>query len=116
MGLPGTGTRGLEGAHRTPGLKPPLKAPRFKVWQCVGCGRIEDPQPCVGICRDVKAEFVPAAAHDAEVRQAREEALALRAVVRRIAGITPRAGEFERSWRALQKQAREALAAYPVVD
>ena len=90
-----------------------MPAPRFKVWQCVGCGRIEDPQPCVGICRDVKAEFVPAAAHDEEVAGLRSEADALRAVVLRIAGTTPRAGSFEGAWTALQQAARAALAAHP---
>ena len=29
-----------------------------KAWQCIGCGRIEAPQPCLGICEDRKVEFV----------------------------------------------------------
>jgi hypothetical protein len=74
----------------------------IKVWQCVGCGRIDDPQPCVGICRDVKVEYVLAADHEAELK-------ALRDVVRVIATTTPRAGEWESAWRALQQQARKAL-------
>jgi hypothetical protein len=89
------------------------EVPRFRVWQCVGCGRIEDPQPCVGICRDVKAEFVPAQAHDEALARAHEEIDALRAIVRRIAGTTPRDGQWEGTWRALQKQAREALSKFP---
>jgi len=32
----------------------------IKVWECVGCGRIDHPQPCVGICQDRKAEYVRA--------------------------------------------------------
>ena len=90
-----------------------MATPRYEIWQCVGCGRIEDPQPCVGICRDVKVEFVPAAAHDEALARLRDEADALREVVRRIASITPREGECRRSWLALQKQARETLAAHP---
>lgn len=90
-----------------------MDVPRYRIWQCVGCGRIEDPQPCVGICRDVKVEFVPAAAHDEALALARAESEALRAVVRRIAGVTPRNGEFESAWRALQRDARSALAAHP---
>ena len=90
-----------------------MDIPRFKVWQCVGCGRIEDPQPCVGICRDVKAEFVPAQAHDEALARTREEIDALHAIVRRIAGTTPREGQVEGTWRALQQQAREALSNFP---
>jgi hypothetical protein len=75
---------------------------RIKVWQCVGCGRIDDPQPCVGICRDVKVEYVLAADHDRAVE-------ALLKVARAIARTTPREGECVRHWRALQAQARRAL-------
>ncbi len=75
---------------------------RIKVWQCVGCGRIDDPQPCVGICRDVKMEYVLAADHDRAIE-------ALVKVARAIAQTTPREGECVRHWRALQSQARRAL-------
>jgi hypothetical protein len=76
---------------------------RRKVWECIGCGRIDDPQPCVGICRDQKVEYVLAADHDRTVA-------ALLEVVRIIATTTPRAGEAERHWKALQDRARRALA------
>jgi hypothetical protein len=23
---------------------------RIKVWQCIGCGRIDSPQNCIGVC------------------------------------------------------------------
>jgi hypothetical protein len=104
----------MESARRTEGLseppgkpadsEPPLRfgAQRRKVWECIGCGRIDDPQPCVGICRDRKTEYVLAADHD--------RALAvLEAVVRTIATTTPRPGEAERHWKALQARARGAL-------
>lgn len=75
---------------------------RRKVWQCIGCGRIEDPRPCIGVCRDEKAEYVLAKEHD--------QALAsLRAVAELIACSTPRQGEALRHWKALQAKAREAL-------
>jgi hypothetical protein len=85
---------------------------RITAWQCIGCGRIEGPQPCVGICQDRKREFVSASDHDAALAQleaacARAEALA--AVVRQIAYTTPRAGEYQRTWRALQERARAVL-------
>ena len=30
----------------------------FVAWQCIGCGRIEGPQPCIGVCQDRKVSFV----------------------------------------------------------
>ena len=82
---------------------------RIKVWQCIGCGRIDDPQPCVGVCRDAKVEDVLASHHDAEIAAARAQIEALRAVVRRIAGTNPRDGQYEATWKALQGAARDAL-------
>jgi len=37
---------------------------RIKAWQCIGCGRIDGPQNCIGICEDRKVEFVYAVEHD----------------------------------------------------
>jgi len=84
---------------------------RITAWQCIGCGRIEAPQQCIGVCRDRKVEFVEADAHDAEVQELRRQAEALFAVVRQIANTTPRKGECERTWQALQARARQALEA-----
>jgi len=42
---------------------------RVTAWQCIGCGRIEGAQPCVGICQDRKTEFVYATDHDEALRQ-----------------------------------------------
>jgi len=78
---------------------------RVTVWQCVGCGKIEAPQPCIGVCRDRQTELVYSS--DYEALQAQAEVLS--AIAREIATITPRDGEWESSYRALQKRAREAL-------
>ena len=75
---------------------------RRKVWQCIGCGRIEDPRPCVGICQDRAEHYVLAAEHDRALE-------GLLKVVRTIATTTPREGEYPRHWRALQERARAAL-------
>ena len=80
-----------------------MELARRKVWECIGCGRIDDPQPCVGICRDQKVEYVLAADHDRAVSE-------LLDIVRLIATTTPRAGEADRHWKALQQRARLALA------
>lgn len=79
-----------------------MEGERVKVWQCVGCGRIDDPRPCVGICRDEKVEYVLAADHERSIA-------ALRSLARAIALTTPREGECRRHWQALQEHARRAL-------
>jgi hypothetical protein len=79
---------------------------RVDVWQCIGCGKIEAPQPCLGVCRDRKAQLVYAEDYDALLA----ETDALRAVVRQIAAVTPHEGECVRTWQALQARARTALA------
>ncbi len=85
---------------------------RLTAWQCIGCGRIEGPQPCIGVCKDRRVDFVYAAEHDealAQLAHAHARAEALAAVVRALAYTTPRAGEWERAYRALQGRARRAL-------
>jgi hypothetical protein len=86
----------------------PLARPetgRVTVWECIGCGKIEAPQPCLGVCRDRKTELVYASDYDA--LEAHAEVLAR--IAREIATITPREGEWESSYRALQARARAAL-------
>ncbi len=83
-------------------------------WRCIGCGRIEGPQPCIGVCQDRKVQFVYAAEHTqalARLAEAESRRGALESLVRRLATTRPRAGEWERSYRALQDEARRALAA-----
>lgn len=75
-----------------------MPAERLKAWQCIGCGRIEGHQPCIGICQDRPTQFVYA-----------EEYERLEAFVRQVATITPRGGEWERTYRALQQRARSLL-------
>ena len=36
----------------------------IKAWQCIGCGKIEAPQNCIGICEDRKVELVYASEHE----------------------------------------------------
>jgi len=82
-------------------------------WQCIGCGRIEAPQTCLGICQDRRVEFVYAfelRETERELASAQRERDALSALARRLAWSHPRDDEWERSYRALQAQARELLA------
>ena len=85
-----------------------------KAWQCIGCGKIEAPQTCVGVCQDRKVEFVHAFEHEEALAQrdlARRQANTLEALVRRLACTNPQKDGWEASYRAMQEQARAALAA-----
>ena len=85
-----------------------------KAWQCIGCGRIEGPQPCVGICQDRKVEFVYASEHEetlAQLALARQQANALEVLLRRLACTNPHNDGWERSYRAMQEAARATLGA-----
>jgi hypothetical protein len=87
-------------------------AESINAWQCIGCGRIEAPQTCVGICEYRKVQLVDAFDHEqalAAAVAARREVDILGAVVRQLAHTSPREGECERSYEALQKRARRAL-------
>jgi hypothetical protein len=87
-------------------MKPAFEAVEvLKAWECVGCGRIDHPQPCIGVCRDRKAELVFAS----DYRLALERIAALEAVLQRIVHTTPRGDAWEASYRALQEAARAAL-------
>jgi hypothetical protein len=85
-----------------------------KAWQCIGCGKIEAPQTCIGVCRDRRVEFVYATDHKellAQLRATQRHARAASAVLRRLASTKPHDHEWERSYRAIQEQARGVLTA-----
>lgn len=81
-----------------------------KAWQCIGCGTIDAPQTCIGVCDYRKVEFVYRYEHQAEVEQLEARIKALERLARQLATITPRNGEWERSYRALQARARLLIA------
>ena len=78
---------------------------RIACWRCIGCGKVDAPQPCVGVGQDRKVELVLAGDYDALLARTRE----LESTLALIARITPREGEWEASWRALQERARQVL-------
>lgn len=87
---------------------------RVQAWQCIGCGKIEAPQTCIGVCQDRKVEFVYAFEHEeilAQLKFARRQAATLETLVRKLARTMPHEGEWQRSYLVFQNQAREALAA-----
>jgi hypothetical protein len=80
------------------------QAREFVAWQCIGCGRIEGPQPCIGVCQDHKVSFVYASDHAAVASRlidARERIAVLESLARRMAFSTPRDGGWERGYRSL---------------
>lgn len=80
-------------------------------WWCPECGGIDAPQPCLGICVWRSVEWVKRSLYESERQQALADharARALRELMRRIAYVTPRPGQWQRNWQALQAQA-EAL-------
>jgi len=82
-------------------------------WQCIGCGRIEAPETCMGVCEDRKVRFVYADEHDrtlAALALALRRAEASEALVQRLACTHPHGDRFESAFRALQTQARTLLA------
>ncbi|MFO1413849.1 MAG: hypothetical protein U1F10_08080 [Burkholderiales bacterium] len=86
--------------------------PVITAWQCIGCGRLEAPQQCVGVCQDRKVELVAAVDYAdtlAEAEALRERVAALERVVRQIATVTPRAGQWQRTYESLQARARGLL-------
>jgi len=82
------------------------------VWHCRDCGGVDAPQPCIGVCIWRAAQWVDAATYEAERSRAlgdRQAERSLGGLLRTLAFTTPRSGQWERSWRALQARARQAL-------
>jgi hypothetical protein len=82
-------------------------------WECIGCGRIEAAQPCIGICQDRRIELVRAADYNETVSQLsalRVRMEELDALARQLARTTPRPGFWEHTYRVLQSRARALLA------
>ncbi|MEW9570356.1 hypothetical protein ABQJ54_01185 [Rhodanobacter sp. Si-c] len=85
----------------------------IQAWQCIGCGRIEAPQPCIGVCKDRKVFMVGKDEHEHALAantalQAQLERA--HAMLLRFGQAEPKPGQWESSWHALQAQVREALA------
>jgi len=81
------------------------------VWRCQDCGGVDAPQPCIDVCLWRPADWVDATSYESERSRAafdREVEQSLAGLLRRLAFATPRDGQWERSWRAFQSQARLA--------
>jgi len=86
---------------------------QFTAWQCIGCGRIEAPETCIGICQDRKVELVYASQHKMALEQLTKATLErerLVALLRRLAFTTPRNDDWKGAFRKFQEEARSCLA------
>ncbi len=82
---------------------------RIEAGQCIGCGRIEAPQNCIGVCQDRKVELVDARSFDElqlKLDAERVKSGRLLALMQRLAWSKPRPDAWERSYLTLQEQAR----------
>jgi hypothetical protein len=83
-----------------------------EVWQCIGCGRIEAPQPCIGVCQDRKVTLVGKADHDRvleEMARLHDRIDALRSLLTQFTRATPHESGLRASWEQLQARAQQAL-------
>lgn len=81
----------------------------IEAWQCIGCGKIEAPQPCIGVCRDRKILMVGKDEYQRvldAMHELQQQLLAAQSVLSQLAWSTPRDGQWERCYRALQARAR----------
>lgn len=91
----------------------PSMSDYIQAWQCIGCGKIEAPQTCIGVCRDRKVVLVGLTEHQQaldEIQRVHAELEQARAILSQLAHSTPRDGLWENSYRALREQARRVLA------
>ena len=83
-----------------------------EAWRCIGCGRIEAPQACIGVCEDRKVRLVDAVDYEAALallKKTEGRAAALEGLLRRFAQTRPRSGAWEQSYKALQDDAQRML-------
>jgi hypothetical protein len=85
-------------------------------WACDSCGRIEAPQPCIGVCIRPETPMVTAAEHADVLEQAGAVAHELERLappVRQLAWVTPRSGRLAEAASAVQAAAQARLTPEP---
>lgn len=89
----------------------PAAADELTTWACDSCGRIEAPQPCIGVCVRPTVAFVPASVHHETLADARELAATLDRLavpLRQLAWTTPR--DWDATASAIEQVIEAALA------
>ncbi|HSN00469.1 MAG TPA: hypothetical protein VLS52_05630 [Rudaea sp.] len=85
----------------------------IQAWQCIGCGKIEAPQPCIGVCRDRKVFFIGKDEHEAalaEIERLRAQLQSVASRLQRFGLAVPRRGQWEAAYVALRDEARALVA------
>ena len=106
--------RALEALHAAGEPEEAVAAESFRAWLCTGCGRVEAPQACLGVCLRHPEDVVRADRHaeaSAHAAEADRDARALRALVRRLAWTTPREDRFPETVSAMRAAALAFLGA-----
>jgi hypothetical protein len=100
------------GAFRsTPGCGEPM-AEIIDAFQCTGCGRIDAPRECIGICQDRAMQIVAAGDYFAALERAQaaeRENEQLRIQLRQVAHVRPVEGRWQETFEAFQQRARALL-------
>ncbi|PIQ38511.1 MAG: hypothetical protein COW59_01450 [Lysobacterales bacterium CG17_big_fil_post_rev_8_21_14_2_50_64_11] len=76
-------------------------------WQCLGCGKLDAPQPCIGVCEDRKVELLPAQQYRdaiAQCDQARHALAQWHNLAHRLLQTTPHDDAWQESYRVFQAQ------------
>ena len=84
----------------------------IEAWQCVGCGRLEVLQNCVGVCQDRKVQIALAEGYqvlEAQLELIRRERDMLREALQLISLARPREGAWEENYHVLQSHADSVL-------
>ena len=93
-------------------VPPPPEVEIVEAWGCPTCGRIEAPQPCLGVCVRRPVVMVDAQRYrELEDEALEDEDRRLTAVARLAAAVRPQAGKEAQTRAALQVRARAALQA-----
>lgn len=85
----------------------------IQAWQCIGCGKIEAPQPCIGVCRDRKVFFIGKGEHEAalgEIARLRAQLRSVASHLQRFGLAAPRPGQWEAAYTALRDEVRALVA------
>ena len=86
------------------------------VWQCASCEQIEAPRQCIGVCTRRRGEFVRAEDYESLRRRLFEtirQSQRLTAFVQKLAWVSPKSGQWERTCDAFRKQATKLLNSVP---
>ncbi|PKM06635.1 MAG: hypothetical protein CVV14_11820 [Gammaproteobacteria bacterium HGW-Gammaproteobacteria-4] len=81
-------------------------------WQCIGCGKLDAPQICIGVCEDRKVELLPARHYSdamSQLSDARQALAQWHNLAHRLLQTTPHDDAWQSSWRAFQAQMRALL-------